>query len=104
MGTHMKTTLDIADELLVRAKQLASERSVTLRSLVEAGLRSVLDEAARRQAEQPAFRLVTFRGSGLSEEYRRKGLLQGIYDVYDEHSGVQAEDAAPSVQDGQKPR
>ncbi len=40
----MKTTIDIADPLFRRARQLAQDRGTTLRALVEDGLRRVLDE------------------------------------------------------------
>ena len=46
MGTHMKTTVEISDALLEAAKAEAAQRSTTLRSLLEEGLRRVLDEAA----------------------------------------------------------
>ena len=39
----MKTTLDIHDELLVRAKRRARETGRPLRALVEDGLRRVLE-------------------------------------------------------------
>ena len=38
----MKTTIDIRDELLVRAKHHAREKGCSLRSVVEEGLRYVL--------------------------------------------------------------
>ena len=38
----MKTTLDIEDELLARAKQLAKENGKPLRAIVEDGLRATL--------------------------------------------------------------
>lgn len=40
----MKTTVDIHDVLLERAKRHARERGKTLRQVIEAGLRAVLDE------------------------------------------------------------
>jgi hypothetical protein len=44
MVTHMKTTIDIADDVLERAKQLAAERKTTLKSLAEEGLRLILEQ------------------------------------------------------------
>ena len=43
----MKTTLDISDALLLRAKQSARKQGKTLRSLVEEGLRRVLASGAQ---------------------------------------------------------
>jgi hypothetical protein len=59
----MKTTIDIADALLDKARRLAARRGTTVKALVEAGLRRVIDE----QAQQPAFRLrrASFKGEGL---------------------------------------
>ena len=51
MGTHMKTTVDIADPLLREAKRAAAQAGTTLRELIETGLRRVLDE--RRAATRP---------------------------------------------------
>ena len=42
----MKTTIEIHDELLARAKRYARETGGTLRSLVESGLRIVLSAPA----------------------------------------------------------
>ena len=44
----MKTTLDIHDELLARAKRHARESGRPLRAVVEEGLRRVLAPAPRR--------------------------------------------------------
>ncbi|MDQ6771977.1 MAG: DUF2191 domain-containing protein [Candidatus Dormibacteraeota bacterium] len=40
----MKTTVEIAEPLLSRAKEVAALRRTTLRALIEAGLRQVLGE------------------------------------------------------------
>ena len=45
----MKTTLDIHDELLVRAKRYARETGRPLRALVEDALRQVLSSAPEHQ-------------------------------------------------------
>lgn len=63
MGTHMKTTIDIADRLLEQAKRRAREENRTLRDLVEEALRRLLAESDR---EKEPFRLRRhpFRGTG----------------------------------------
>jgi hypothetical protein len=67
MGTHMKTTLDLADDLAHRAKALARRRRRTLRSVVEEALRLLL---AREEGRARPFRLreASFGGSGLTPE------------------------------------
>jgi len=64
----MKTTIEIADELLDQAKETARQDKTTLRSLVEEGLRAVV---AQRQ-KPTAFKLrdASVGGQGLSPEYR----------------------------------
>lgn len=64
----MKTTIDLPDPLLERAKRLAARDSTTLRELVEAGLRHVLKERAAR-ATPHALRDARVAGRGLSEEF-----------------------------------
>lgn len=66
-GTHMKTTIDIADSLLAEAKQMAAARDTTVRALVEAGLRQVLQEQRSRQAPFK-LRRASFKGKGLRSE------------------------------------
>jgi hypothetical protein len=44
----MKTTVDISDALLREARRMAHEEGVTLRSLIEEGLRTVLAQRGRR--------------------------------------------------------
>jgi DNA-binding transcriptional ArsR family regulator len=67
----MKTTVDIADALLEEAKEVARADRVTLRELIECGLRRELEARAAR----PAFRwhLKPFRGHGLRPEFREGG-------------------------------
>jgi hypothetical protein len=63
MGTHMKTTIEIADALLEDARQVAEREHTTLRSLVEQGLRRVLRD--RRGPGRFRLKRVTFKGRGL---------------------------------------
>jgi len=65
----MKTTIDIASNILERSREAAHQDHTTLRELVEQGLDLVLAqrEARRRAAIHP----VTFRGRGLAPPFRR---------------------------------
>jgi len=46
----MKATIDIADPVLTEAKLIAAHEGTTLRSLVEEGLRRVIEERAERKS------------------------------------------------------
>lgn len=65
MVTHMKTTIELADNLLVRAKARARARHITLRSLIEESLAATLDHPLPSTTVSP----VTFKGRGLSREF-----------------------------------
>ncbi len=65
MVTHMKTTIEIADSLLIRAKARAREQRITLRSLIEKSLAATLDEPLPVRKVKP----VTFKGNGLSRDF-----------------------------------
>jgi hypothetical protein len=66
MVTHMKTTIEIAEPLLIRAKARAREKRITLRSLIEESLAATLDQPQSVARVQP----VTFKGDGLSREFQ----------------------------------
>ena len=63
----MKTTVDIADDLLKRSQQLAKREGSTLRAVLEEGLRLVLKD--RRIPGSRAFRFPTFSKGGLNAEF-----------------------------------
>lgn len=65
MVTHMKTTIELSDALLAEAKRLARRQNTTLRSLVEQGLRRVLQESSARPKKPFKLRRVSYRGKGL---------------------------------------
>jgi hypothetical protein len=49
----MKTTLDLQDDLLMEAKQLALRRKTTLRAIVEGALRRELQPAVEMENPDP---------------------------------------------------
>ena len=69
MGTHMKTTIDIADPLLNQVRKLAAREGTTLKVIVERGLQQVLRERQSRSR----FRLkdASVDGKGLRPDARR---------------------------------
>ncbi len=64
MVTHMKTTIEIADAIGERARQVAEREGTTLRALVEEGLRRVLHDRSR--ARRFTLRSASYRGKGLN--------------------------------------
>lgn len=85
MGTHMKTTVDLADDLARRAKALARRDHRTLRSLIEEGLRLVL---GRQGPGKPPFRLKdgSFRGEGLTPEAAAAGWARIVEWSYEDRT------------------
>ena len=65
----MKTTVDISDNLLRRAKKLARERSLTLKALIEEGLELVLGSREHRKPYK--VKPVVFSGKGISPEFQQ---------------------------------
>lgn len=64
----MKTTIEIADDLAKTAKEHAARHDLTLRALIERGLRM----AIRADSGAGKFRLrdASVSGAGLQEQYR----------------------------------
>lgn len=67
MASHMKTTVEIPDVLFRQVRKLALREGVTLRSLVEEGLRRVLEGRAA-PPPGPPLQPVVFGGDGFTEE------------------------------------
>ncbi len=74
----MKTTVDLPDALLNRARRTAAREKTTVRALLEEGLRKVLDD----RNHQGAFRLrkASVRGTGLQPGIAQAG-WEAIRDV-----------------------
>ena len=74
MVTHMKTTIEIADELLERAKRRARRDHKTLREIVEDALRRQLAEG--KMSETFRLKRHTVKGKGL-----RPGITEGDWET-----------------------
>lgn len=68
MVRHMKTTVDISDELLREARRMAHEEGTTLKSVIEEGLRAVL--ARRAESRRYVMPDASVDGEGLQPEAR----------------------------------
>jgi Arc/MetJ family transcription regulator len=78
-----KTTIDIPEPLLTEAKEIAAREGTTLRALVEAGLRTVVDRRGRGKEERFELRDASVDGNGLQPEFRDVGwerLRDAAYD------------------------
>jgi len=64
----MKTTVEISDSLLREVRKLAAREGVTLREVMERGLRKVVEDNSRRTPFK--LRDASFKGKGLQPEFR----------------------------------
>jgi hypothetical protein len=64
----MKTTVEIADPLLREARKVAAREGVTLRALIERGLRGIVAET--KPAAPFKLRRASFKGKGLRSHVR----------------------------------
>ena len=75
MGSNiMKTTIEIPDDLLEEARKVAATEQITLRSLVEEGLRWVLSRRRKRIAR------FALRDAGVDGRGVRDGVTEGDWD------------------------
>jgi len=81
----MKTTVEITDSLLQEAKKVAARDRVTLRQLVELGLRRVLSE--RKQRKKYKLKDCSFKGNGLTPEFEGASWEQIRAAIYEGHGG-----------------
>lgn len=81
----MKTTIEIHDELLRRAKQRAKKTGRTLRSVVEEGLREVLaKEPVKNTYRLPDMSVGDPNGENPLKKYTWPELREIIYGKYGE--------------------
>ncbi len=82
----MKTTIEISDPLLLRAKKVASSENTTLKALVEDGLRKVLEDK-ETQKKPFCLKQVTFGGTGLQPQAQGAGWEKIRELAYQGHGG-----------------
>ncbi len=68
MGTHMKTTIDLSDELFSAAKAYAAKHGITLRAVIEQSLARTVRESKLSRGFK--LRDASVRGKGLTPEAR----------------------------------
>jgi len=85
MGTHMKTTVELSDALLAEARKIAAREGVTMRTLIEEGLRHALGQHKRHGRFR--LRKATFKGRGLSAAARGAGWEQLREQAYEGRGG-----------------
>lgn len=78
-SSHMKTTLNLNDELLRRAKREAATRGTTLTAVVEDALRSALSEATGVR-EHFTLRLPTVKGGPAAVDPADRAALYELLD------------------------
>ena len=67
----MKTTIDIADPILKDARKLAAREGITVKALVELGLRRIIAE--KRRSGPFRLRKASFKGRGLQADVKDAG-------------------------------
>lgn len=71
MVTHMKTTVELPDDLLREAQQIARAEGTTLKSVLEEGLRAVV--ARYRSSQQFTLRDASVDGRGVNPDLADAG-------------------------------
>jgi Bacterial antitoxin of type II TA system, VapB len=80
----MKTTVNLPDELIREAQELATRERTTLKELIETGLRTVI----KQRSAEPPFVLedASVDGNGLQPEFRGAGWEQIRDAIYQQSS------------------
>ncbi|OYD53358.1 DUF2191 domain-containing protein [Thauera propionica] len=85
----MRTTLDIDDNLLKQAKQLAAREHTSLTRLIEEGLAARLRGTERPPTEPARIRLPVFAGQGgLQPHIRDAKRHEAMLDALDDADGL----------------
>ena len=74
----MKTTVELPDALLEEAKRFAAQQGLTLKHLMEVGLRQVI--SARKPRKPFRLRKHTVGGNGLVEDLAWSEIRERIYE------------------------
>lgn len=81
----MKTTIDLADDLAIKAKRLAARRGTTLRAVIEEGIRLSLEQEHRSKPYTLPDRSVD--GRGLQDEFEGNPFSEIRKAAYEGRSG-----------------
>lgn len=81
----MKTTIEISDPVLNEARKLAAREGVTVRALVELGLRRIIAE--KKRTAEFRLRSASFKGNGLKPEVHGASWERIRELAYEEHGG-----------------
>lgn len=71
MVSHMKTTVELPNELMREAQEVARQERTTLKELMETGLRCVLSQ--RSSGEAFVLEDASVGGNGVQPEFRGAG-------------------------------
>lgn len=80
MLARMKTTIELPDALAAQARRVAREQGVTLREVIESGLRAELDRRTA-PADPAPFCFTTYSGRGLRPDIDPGRLADYAYDL-----------------------
>jgi hypothetical protein len=79
----MKTTIELPDPLFAQARRYASARKMTMKAMIEQGLRKVM---AEKKSEQPfKLRDGSVGGNGLTPEFQNATWEQLRHAIYEGH-------------------
>lgn len=81
----MKTTVNLSDALVAKAKRVAANEGITIRELIDVALGH--EVAERQRLHRFRLRDASFTGNGLQPEFRNAG-WEAVRDAIDEGPGA----------------